>query len=114
PTHLFAEDGDVAWRARRTIWGVPCSSPDDDHSVSIPLRCPGQYADEETGWHYNVHRHYDPESARYATPDPLGLVPAPNPYGYAHNPVTWCDPSGLAPHPPSTPGFRKQTEFPAS
>ena len=29
-------------------------------SVSMNLRLPGQYADEETGLHYNLHRYYDP------------------------------------------------------
>ncbi|WP_245245330.1 RHS repeat-associated core domain-containing protein, partial [Streptomyces palmae] len=63
---------------------------------SCPLRFPGQYADPETGFHYNYFRHYDPETARYITPDPLGLVPAPNPAAYVHNPHTWTDPLGLA------------------
>lgn len=63
-----------------------------------PLRFPGQYHDLETGHHYNLHRHYDPETARYLTPDPLGLVPAPNPISYVHNPLTWSDPLGLTPN----------------
>ncbi|TDC66883.1 RHS repeat-associated core domain-containing protein, partial [Streptomyces hainanensis] len=69
--------------------------------TDTPLRFPGQYADEETGWHYNFLRHYDPATARYATPDPLGLTPAPHHYGYVHNPHTWSDPLGLAAHPPT-------------
>ncbi|RMI37049.1 hypothetical protein EBN88_19985 [Streptomyces triticirhizae] len=36
-------------------------------------------------------------TARYATPDPLGLEPAPNPYAYPHNPWVWADPLGLSP-----------------
>ncbi|WP_416520587.1 RHS repeat-associated core domain-containing protein, partial [Streptomyces achromogenes] len=58
---------------------------------------PGQYYDPETGLHYNYFRHYDPETARYLTPDPLGLAPAPNPVTYIHNPHVWVDPLGLAP-----------------
>ncbi|WP_286157426.1 RHS repeat-associated core domain-containing protein, partial [Streptomyces somaliensis] len=60
---------------------------------------PGQYYDPETGLHYNVFRHYDPETARYLSPDPLGLAPAPNPAAYVDNPHTWTDPLGLAPCP---------------
>ncbi|WP_461019825.1 RHS repeat-associated core domain-containing protein, partial [Streptomyces daliensis] len=42
-------------------------------------------------------RYYDPETARYLTPDPLGLTPAPNHHTYVHNPQTWADPLGLKP-----------------
>ncbi|UWE13589.1 RHS repeat-associated core domain-containing protein [Actinacidiphila bryophytorum] len=45
--------------------------------------------------HYNHHRYYDPETARYLSPDPLGLEPAPNPHAYAPNPLEWVDPLGL-------------------
>lgn len=39
-----------------------------------------------------------PKTARYLTPDPLGLTPAANPAAYVHNPLTWCDPLGLSPY----------------
>ncbi|MFE4332540.1 RHS repeat-associated core domain-containing protein [Streptomyces sp. NPDC056831] len=42
----------------------------------------------ETGLHYNLLRHCDPETGRYASPGPLGLEPAPNPVAYVHNPFT--------------------------
>ncbi|GGT16412.1 hypothetical protein GCM10010271_19120 [Streptomyces kurssanovii] len=61
------------------------------------MRFPGQYFDPETEAHYNVHRHYQPETARYLFQDPLGLTPAPNPASYVNNPHTWCDPYGLSP-----------------
>jgi RHS repeat-associated protein len=64
-------------------------------AVDCPLRFPGQYADSETGWHYNHHRYYDPETGHYATPDPLGLGPAPNDTAYVPNPYRWIDPLGL-------------------
>lgn len=46
--------------------------------------------------HSNYFRHYDPETARYTTPDPLGLVPAPNATTYVRNPHSWTDHLGLA------------------
>jgi RHS repeat-associated protein len=98
PTELIGEDGTVAWRTRTTLWGTtawPTRS-----TAWTPLRFPGQYHDPESGLHYNLHRHYDPQTARYATPDPLGLGPAPNPATYIHNPLTWADPLGLSPCPP--------------
>ncbi|MFF0725309.1 DUF6531 domain-containing protein [Streptomyces sp. NPDC004134] len=100
PTELVDENGTTAWRQpAATIWGLPLAA--GGGAGEIPLRFPGQYADDETGWHYNVLRHYDPATGRYATLDPLGLVPAPNPYAYPHNPTTWTDPLGLAAHKPT-------------
>ncbi|MCX4867443.1 polymorphic toxin type 30 domain-containing protein [Streptomyces sp. NBC_00257] len=73
------------------------------HGVhAAPL--PGQYFDRESELHYNFFRYYDPESARYLTPDPLGLTPADNPVTYVHNPHTWSDPLGLSPCPPRIEG----------
>ncbi|MFF2556690.1 DUF6531 domain-containing protein [Nocardia sp. NPDC058058] len=64
--------------------------------ASTALRFPGQFYDSETGFHYNLHRVYDPSNGRFLTQDPLGLAPAPNPNTYPHNPTTWIDPLGLA------------------
>ncbi|MGK5547108.1 putative T7SS-secreted protein [Streptomyces sp. URMC 127] len=93
PTELVDETGEVAWRTRSTLWGTTAWSRDS--TTYTPLRFPGQYYDPETGLHYNYHRHYDPETARYTSPDPLGLTPAPNPATYVDNPHTWSDPLGL-------------------
>ncbi|OMI33775.1 DUF6531 domain-containing protein, partial [Streptomyces sparsogenes] len=97
PTHLVDETGDIAWKARTALWGTTTWAADS--TTYTPLRFPGQYDDPETGLHYNHHRYYDPETARYLTPDPLGLAPAPNPATYVHNPHTWADPLGLGPYP---------------
>ncbi|MDT0345990.1 RHS repeat-associated core domain-containing protein [Streptomyces litchfieldiae] len=93
PTELVDETGEIAWQSRTTVWGSAVGS--SDGTADTPLRFPGQYHDPETGWHYNYHRHYDPAIARYTSPDPLGLLPAANPYGYAPNPHVWVDPLGL-------------------
>ncbi|MQS39020.1 putative T7SS-secreted protein [Streptomyces katsurahamanus] len=95
PTELVDEKSTIAWRTRATLWGSTAWQADS--RAYTPLRFPGQYYDPETGLHYNYFRHYDPETARYLTPDPLGLAPSPNPGGYVHNPHTWSDPLGLAP-----------------
>ncbi|GAB2777337.1 RHS repeat-associated core domain-containing protein [Streptomyces daliensis] len=60
------------------------------------VKCP----DPETGLHYNYFRHYDPETARYLSPDPLGLEAAPNPVTYVANPHAQTDFFGLAPEYP--------------
>ncbi|TDC09790.1 hypothetical protein E1265_31935, partial [Streptomyces sp. 8K308] len=97
PTELVDSSGNLAWQSRRTLWGVTAWSADG--SAYTPLRFPGQYHDHESGLHYNYHRYYDPETARYVTQDPLGLAPGPNPSVYPHNPHARIDPLGLAPYP---------------
>ncbi|MFD5779812.1 putative T7SS-secreted protein [Streptomyces sp. NPDC126933] len=93
PSELIDESGALAWRTRRTLWGATAWAANS--TTYTPLRFPGQYFDPETGLHYNFHRYYDPETARYVSPDPLGLIPSPNPVTYVRNPHLWIDPLGL-------------------
>ncbi|MGA5119499.1 putative T7SS-secreted protein [Streptomyces pseudogriseolus] len=95
PTELLDEHGDIAWRARSTLWGKTAWAAGS--TTYTPLRFPGQYYDHETGLHYNYFRYYDPEVGRYLTTDPLGLVPAPHASLYVTNPHTQSDTLGLAP-----------------
>ncbi|MET8449862.1 RHS repeat-associated core domain-containing protein [Streptomyces sp. NPDC005209] len=96
PAELVSGDGELVWQRRTTLWGLPLQQdPAEGDQVDCPLRFPGQYADQETGWHYNHHRYYDPETGHYATPDPLGLEPASNDTAYVPNPYRWIDPLGL-------------------
>ncbi|MEY2233012.1 RHS repeat-associated core domain-containing protein, partial [Streptomyces sp. BF23-19] len=85
----------VAWHSRSTLWGTTVWNR--DATAHTPLRFPGQYFDPETQLHHNYFRHYDPETARYLTLDPLGLDPAPNPATYVDNPHALSDPLGLTP-----------------
>jgi RHS repeat-associated protein len=93
PSELVSPVGDLAGYQQHTLWGATLWKPG---GATTPLRFPGQYADPETGLHYNHHRYYDPATARYLTPDPLGLAPAPNPHSYVPNPTVLIDPLGLA------------------
>ncbi|WP_051966570.1 DUF6531 domain-containing protein [Kitasatospora mediocidica] len=96
PTELVdTADGTIAWRGNTTLWGH--TSWPSDSTAYTPLRFPGQYFDPETRLHYNHHRYYDPATARYASPDPLGIAPAANPDTYVPNPLVDSDPLGLAP-----------------
>ncbi|MEU7059996.1 putative T7SS-secreted protein [Streptomyces sp. NPDC046197] len=98
PSELIDEQGEVAWRCRSTLWGTTAWAANS--TTYTPLRFPGQYYDPETGLYYNYFRHYNSETARYFSADPLGLGPAPNPVSYVHNPHAWMDPLGLGPCPP--------------
>ncbi|GAB5896254.1 putative T7SS-secreted protein [Mycolicibacterium mageritense] len=105
---LDPASGALAGQAHATMWGQTTWT-----GVDTPWRYPGQYHDPETGLHYNHHRYYQPGTGRYLSPDPLGLAPAPNPYGYPENPTTWADPWGLAPY-NARPESADQIEFPPS
>ena len=99
PTELISPDGALTWTNNPTLWGITAGPTPG--TTDCPLRFPGQYHDPETGLDYNYHRHYDPTTARYNSPDPLGLAPAVNPFSYIPNPSAWIDPLGLS---PCTPG----------
>ncbi len=64
-----------------------------------PLRYAGQYADSETGLHYNLFRYYDPQVGRFTVQDPVGLAGGLNLYQYAPNPLGWIDYTGLSRYP---------------
>jgi RHS repeat-associated protein len=93
PCELVTPDGTLAGYQQRTLWGNTLWHPSGE---STPLRFPGQYADPETGLHYNNQRYYDPVTGAYLSPDPLGLSSAPNPHAYVPNPHVLIDPLGLA------------------
>ncbi|MFF1482991.1 RHS repeat-associated core domain-containing protein, partial [Streptomyces sp. NPDC058301] len=103
PTELVDAQGKVAWSLRPGLWGTAVATGLEPPTVECPLRFPGQYADPETGLHYNHFRYYDPETARYLSPDPLGLEPAPDHHAYVPNATGWIDPLGLAPKGPKDP-----------
>jgi RHS repeat-associated protein len=94
PMELVTSDGRIAWQTTTSLWGRTKATVADP-GVDCPLRFPGQYYDAESGLHYNLHRYYDPDTASYLTPDPLGLAAAPNDHAYVTNALAWMDPLGL-------------------
>jgi len=64
--------------------------------VNFNLRYPGQYADQESGLHYNYFRSFDPRTGRYNQFDPIGLAGGWNGFAYAGgSPLNYTDPTGL-------------------
>ncbi|WP_437508288.1 RHS repeat-associated core domain-containing protein [Sorangium sp. So ce1099] len=60
-------------------------------------RFPGHWYEPETGLHYNRWRYFDPASATYLSPEPLGLAGGIESYGYVNGkPLVWIDRDGLA------------------
>ncbi|WP_374567963.1 RHS repeat-associated core domain-containing protein [Nitratireductor sp. ZSWI3] len=81
---------------RRSRLARPRSWQLNGHRFHHPLsmEIPGQYEDAETGLFYNRHRHYDPLTAQYTSPDPIGLAGGDRQQGYMENPTRWVDPIG--------------------
>lgn len=94
PTALLAKNGAVVFSDRSQAFGT--SFDEQQQEIECPIAFPGQWLDSETGLCYNFHRYYEPEAARYISPDPLGMAGGISPYGYVHDPLSWIDPLGLA------------------
>jgi RHS repeat-associated protein len=75
-------------------WGSTRLSPSD--AKGQPFRFAGQYADIESGLHYNRYRYYDPLIGHFLTPDPIGINGGMNIYSYMPDPVNLIDINGLA------------------
>ena len=95
PQKLLNQSGLTVWSATYDAFGK--ATVDPASTITNNLRFPGQYADQETGLHYNWMRFYDPNTGRYVTSDPIGLRGGINTYTYVYgNPVRRVDPRGLA------------------
>jgi len=93
PWMVVSSSGRVLWAGSYGAFGTLVV----DHLViSQNLRFPGQYFDPETGYHYNLHRYYDPREGRYVSGDPITMRGGLNSYEYSRsNPGRWIDPFGL-------------------
>jgi len=95
PRQISNSDGETVWQASYTPFGEASITGD---AITFNHRLPGQYADGETGTHYNYYRDYDPATGRYITSDPIGLKGGLNTYAYANSdPLQVTDVLGLAP-----------------
>ena len=110
PRRLTSESGQAVWqwaysasgdeeptraahRFAHPLEGLTTNTPDATYN----LRYPGQYADRESGLHYNYFRSYDPHRAGYIQVDKIGLRGGWNRFDYAlGDPLKYIDPKGLA------------------
>ncbi|NDJ57433.1 type IV secretion protein Rhs [Enterobacteriaceae bacterium 4M9] len=93
PLRITDARGYSAWSLEPGAWGE--NGQVSEIQVSNPLRFQGQYFDEESGLHYNRYRYYEPESGRYISQDPIGLMGGINVYQYVPNTLSWFDLLGL-------------------
>lgn len=77
---MSSPSGARAWRSSVDAFGV--TQVDTTSTVSLSVRLPGQFFDEELGAHYNRFRYYSPEIGIYFQTDPL-LTGRSNRYQYA-------------------------------
>lgn len=92
PLELTTSEGEIVWQATYRSWGSINYLA--VNNVEQNLRFQGQYADDESGLHYNTFRYYDPEVAGFVSQDPIGLLGGGNLYTYAPNANGWLDPLG--------------------
>jgi RHS repeat-associated protein len=96
---LLDLEGNTVETYRYTAFGEETifNSNGDPLSLSQnPWRFSSKRKDEETGFIYFGRRYYDPSTARWVSPDPLGFSAGPNLYAYVmNNPLTHIDHYGL-------------------
>ena len=115
---LIDQAGLVAWSANHNAWGEVRDSAADELSaqqrswqVQSPFGLLGQYQDQDTGLCSTRCRFFDPETARWISPDPIGIVGGPNLFGFQASPTVSIDPFGLdgSPH-----GYSSLDDFKAA
>jgi RHS repeat-associated protein len=75
PIAMTNASGSVVWQTWYAPFGETADLNDDPGNtgthVTMNIRRPGQYFDQETGLYYNWRRFYDPVAGRYLQADPL-------------------------------------------
>jgi len=93
PIRLCDGEGNTVWEGHYSVMGRVDYF--GERTVQQNLRLQGQYFDDESGLHYNLHRYFDPLNGQFISLDPIGLLGGWNPYGFWFNTVGWIDPWGL-------------------
>ena len=96
PREMTDKDGNLLWFGNYTGWGRLKEETRVTDSAYQPFCLQNQYADRETGLHYNFFRYYEPDAGRFVNQDPIGLMGGENFYQFAPNTQTWFDLFGLS------------------
>ena len=96
PREMTDKDGNLLWFGNYTGWGRLKGETKVTDSAYQPFRLQNQYADRETGLHYNLLRYYSPDLGRFIHQDPIKLHGGMNLYQFAPNISNWIDPLGLS------------------
>lgn len=100
PKELIDERGQLAWAASHAAYGAVVGSMAAEGAgrswaPASPFGRLGHYHDEETGMSYALSRYFDPQTARWLSPDPLGMLGGYSPTAWTGSPVAHVDPMGL-------------------
>ena len=95
PREMTDKDGNLLWFGNYTGWGRLKEETKVTDSAYQPFRLQNQYADRETGLHYNFFRYYEPDAGRFVNQDPIGLKGGENFYQFSTNIQNMIDPWGL-------------------
>ena len=85
PKKMTDIHGNLLWYSEYTAWGRLKEETRVTDSAYQPFRLQNQYADRETGLHYNFFRYYEPEVGRFMNQDPIELFGGDNLYHFALN-----------------------------
>lgn len=108
PQLAVNNQGQQTWKIYSDAFGNTTLDP--NNQITLNLRFPGQYYDQETGLSYNYFRDYNSKIGRYIQQDPLGLSGGKNMYSYANgNPLRMIDPFGLTAECPLSPPSDKDS-----
>jgi len=101
PRELIDRAGGVAWSVRCEPWGAPTAEyvdPSREQTGTVvrsPFRHLGQYYDEDVDLSFTRFRVFDASTARWLSPDPLGLSTSSNLFSFDGCPTYVTDPLGL-------------------
>nr|DAU56666.1 MAG TPA: RHS repeat-associated core domain [Caudoviricetes sp.] len=96
---MIDKDGNLLWFGEYTTWGRLKEETRVTDSAYQPFRLQNQYANRETGLHYNFFRYYEPDAGRFVNQDPIGLEGGDKFYWFTPSVQAWGDPLGLATRP---------------
>ena len=91
PREITDSEGNLLWCGNYTGWGRLKEETRVTDSAYQPFRLQNQYADRETGLHYNFFRYYEPDAGRFVNQDPIWLLGGDNLYQFAPNVQYWVD-----------------------
>ena len=89
------DEGNLVWFGNYTGWSRLKEETRVTDNAYQPFRLQNQYADRDTGFHYNLMRYYEPEAGQFVNQDPILLLGGSNLYSFASNTTAWFDPLGL-------------------
>jgi RHS repeat-associated protein len=93
PQKMVNTNGRIVWSATYGAFGnIQVTTAEIENN----LRLPGQYYDQDTEFHYNFRRYFEPKTGRYLSPDPISVNGGVNLFLYSKsNPLRFIDPLGL-------------------